>query len=403
MKRKFLKVFSLALVLALLLTACGKDKTEEEVREDYTPVEVEKITRETLKNPRSFKGKVVSNEEVLVIPKLMGTVSSLNVKLGDKVQEGQVLFTLDDGDIRRSLEQADIAVDLAQKGVRQAENGLATVRINRTASEENMLKSKLDLERMEVLYKEGAIAKTQLEQAKLAFLSADSQLKTVDSQILQGEISLEQAQDQLNQALVSKNQVLDKLEDARVTAPLSGIVSSLDVKLGQMVANGQASAVIVDNSRVYIEVEVIESLVNKLSQGQKVSVKIPAALDGDLASSLDYVSPTADPASKLYKVRAYIDNSKDLIRPGMTGEIKLTTDEIKDTIALPRELILNKDQEYFVFVVEDNKAVKRPVSLGEDFDDYIEIKSGLSLGDDLIVKGQNYVVDGKEVKIMGGK
>ncbi len=403
MKNKILKLLSLVLALSLVLVACGKKKGEETAKDDYIPVEVLQVKKQSLKNPRSFKGKVVANEEVFIIPKVMGTVETVNVKLGDRVSKGQVLFTVDASNIQRNLDQANISIDLASKGVSQAETVLNTARVNRKTSEESMLKAKLDLERSEELYKEGAIPKAQLEQAKLGFLSSDSQLKTVDSQIVQAEIGLEQARDQLNQANISKNQVLDTYNDTIVKSPLTGVVSSLDVKVGQIANNAQPSAVVVDNSKVYIELEVIESVVNKLKVGQKVSAKIPAAFDKEISSTIEYISPTADIANKLYTVKVAIANDENKVRPGMTGEVNLSTDEINNVIAVTRDVILSNNGEDYVFVVEDNKAVKKLIKLGRDYDDSVEVKSGLSLGDKLIIKGHNYVDDGKKVKVMGDK
>jgi len=403
MKNKMFKLLSLTLALSLLLVACGKKKGEELEKEDYIPVEVIDIKKQSLNNPRSFKGKVVANEEVSIIPKVMGTVETVNVKLGDRVSKGQVLFTVDASNIQRNLDQANVSIDLASKSVAQAESVLNTARVNRNTTEESMLKAKLDLERSEELYKEGAIPKAQLEQAKLGFLSSDSQLKTVDSQIVQAEIGLEQAKDQLNQANISKNQILDTYNDTVVKSPLGGVVSTLDVKVGQIASNAQPAAVVVDNSKVYIELEVIESVVNKLKLGQSVKAKIPAAFNKEVSSTIEYISPTADIANKLYTVKVAIANPDNKVRPGMTGEVNLSTDEINNVIAVTRDVILNNNGEDYVFVVKDNRAVKKVVKLGRDYDDYVEIKSGLNVGDKLIVKGHNYVDDKKKVKVMGDK
>ncbi len=403
MNKKVLSILTIALSASIFLSACGKAKKTDTIKEEYTPVEVSKISSETLKNSRNFKGKVMSNEEVMVIPKLPGTVQTVNVKLGDKVAKGQTLFTIDASDLQRSLEQANLAVDLSQKGVRQAETVVNTAKTNRNTTEENMLQAKLDYERAESLYNEGAIPKVQLEQSNLAYLSANSQLKTVDSQIVQAEISLEQARDQLSQSNISRQQVLDNMKDATVTSPLSGFVSSLDVKVGQIASNASPAAVVVDNSKVYVEINVIESIVNKLSKGQSVGLKVPAAFDKEIPSVIDYISPSADVANKLYTVRVYTNNDDNKIKPGMTGEVNLNINEIQNTIAVPRDAILKENNKSIVYIVVDNKAVKKEITLGEDFDDYIVVKSGLNLGDNLVVKGQHYLDDKKDVKVMEGK
>ena len=87
----------------------------------------------------------------------------------------------------------------------------------------------------------------------------------------------------------------------------------------------------------------------------------------------------------------------------MTGDITLSTDNIANTIAVARDSVLTMDGEDFVFIVEDNRAVKRKIDIGSDFGDFLEVKSGLQLGDQVIIKGHQYVDDGSLVKLVGGE
>ncbi len=406
MGSRFKKLIILFLTISLLissLVACGKKEVEEEIEEEYIPVQVEEINQSSLENSRTFNGQVVANEEVMVIPKMVGIVDSVNVKLGDQVNEGQTLFVIEQDDMNKNIEQSKVSINLAEKGVQQASSAVDTAKINRKTTEENALQSKVDLDRMKILYEEGAIPKSQLEQAELGYLSADSQLQTVDSQIIQSEIALSQAKDQLSQAQISHRQLLDNFQNTIVKAPMTGIVSSLDVKRGQIVTNSQPAAIVVDAKKVYVEIQVIEDMVNNLEIGQEVTLNIPAAFKNPVKSKIEYISSTADISNKLYTVKAYIDNNDNLAKPGMTGDITLSTDNIANTIAVARDSVLTMDGEDFVFIVEDNRAVKRKIEIGSDFGDFLEVKSGLQLGDQVIIKGHQYVDDGSLVKLVGGE
>lgn len=406
-RNKFHKLIILVLTMTILvggLVGCKKkEKEEEDLADKYIPVEVEEINKATLENARTFNGQVVANEEVMVIPKMVGTVERVNVKLGDRVSEGQTLFVIEQEDMMSNIKQSEVAINLAQKGVQQAQNAIETARINKTTTEKNAAQSKVDLDRMKTLFEEGAIPKSQLEQAELGYTSADSQLKTVDSQIAQAEISLSQAQEQVRQAELSHSQLLDNFENTVVKAPMSGIVSSLDVKRGQIVTNSQPAAMIVDTSKIYVEVEVIEDVVNNLKKGQEVSLNIPAAFKKPIKSKIEYISSTADVSNKLYSVKAYIDNKDNVAKPGMSGDLTLNIDQLDNSIALARDTILNIDGEDFVFLVEGDKAIKNPIETGADFGEFLEIKSGLQLGDKVITKGHHYVDDQTLVKVVGGE
>ncbi len=400
-KRKSL-FFILILILSFSLISCTKNEEDKEEVEEYTPVEIEEIGEENVSNSRTFNGDVVANKEVLVLPKMIGTVESVNVKLGDKVNKGDVLFTIEQKDINRSIDQSRVSVDMARKGISQSENAISTAQISKSTAQENYNKAKIDLERAEILFEEGAIPESQLEQAKLGYVSAKSQLETVDAQIRQAQIGLDQAKDQLNQAEIAYNQVKDNLDNTVVRAPITGVVSSLEVKEGQIVNNSQPAAVIVDLSQVFVEISLIEDLVTELAQGDVVRVKVPAVSNQEIASKIDYISPTADVANKLYTVKARLENNENKIKPGMTGEVKIDLDKLSNSIALKRDSIIKQDEKNYVFILQGDKAKKVEVELGDDFGDYVEIISGVSLGDSLITKGQHYLEDGGLVKVVGG-
>jgi RND family efflux transporter MFP subunit len=406
MSRKLKAMIILMVMLAGvvgLISGCSKPAEVSEIQEDgkYTPVEIEKATIETIENKISINGKVTANEEITVIPKAVGIVTSVNVKLGDIVQEGSVLFTIEQQDVLKSVEQAANAIEFANKGVAQAENGLNTASINYELNKEKIENAQLNLERTKKLYEEGAVSKSQLEQAELA--ASEKSLDAVKGQVSQAEISYQQALNQLRQAEISYEQASSGLNNTVVKAPMTGVISSLNVKEGQIATNSQAAATIVEMDQVYIQVNVVENIVNRLQIGQEVEVNVPAAFNEYITSTISYISPTADPRSQLYAVKVYIDNSDKKIRPGMNGEMKVGLDTVGSAIIVKGNAVLDKDGQKVVYVVENNIAVEKLVTTGLDTGDYVEIKEGIKEGDKVIVEGQHYVEDGKTVKVVRGE
>ena len=398
---KFL-LFILVLTLTLTSVACGKkDVVDVEVEEDYIAVETQKVEQGTIANTKRLNGRVVANEEVMVMPKVPGIVESVNVELGDRVNKDTVLFVLEQDDMSKGIQQAEVAVNLARKSIEQAQNSFETAKVNYELTKEKLNKAILDLERTKELYEQGAVSKAQLEQAELAALP--NQLEVAEKQVNQAEIAVKQAEEQLNQAEVSYSQAVDNLDNTVVRAPMEGVISTLNVKKGQLASNGQVAVTIVDLDKVYIQIDLTEDIVNRLEIGQEVEVKIPAAFEGSRTSIVDYISPTADVGNKLYSVKIYIDNEDKKIRPGMNGEVNLNIDKIDSVIAISNNAVLDEDGENIVFVVEDNRAVRKVVELGFDNGEYVEIKEGLSEGEELIIKGQHYVEDGIKVKVIRGE
>lgn len=388
-------------MICIVLTGCGKkeEKLEDEI--PYVPVEVGEVSRGDLKDEKTYTGKVIADKEVMVVPKAMGTVESLNVELGQNVKEGQTLFVIEQDDIRKNVQQAQLAVEAASSGVRQAESSINSAEVSVQTAKENAENAKINLERNKTLHEEGAVSKAQLEQVELSYSSANSQYESAKTGLVQAEIGLEQARNQLNQAQLSLSQAQDALDNTVVKAPISGVISKLSVKRGQIATNSEIAAIIVDPKDLYVEIDVVENVVNKLKVGQDVEVEIAAATSKPIKSKIDYISPSADLQSKLYLVRVKIDNKDNLIRPGMSSDVILGTDEIKDIIYVNRDTIL-KDEDSFVYVTDGEKAIKRLVEEGESLGDYVEIKEGLEVGEKIIVKGQHYVEDDSAIKIVGG-
>lgn len=399
---KIILVFILVGILSLA-SGCNKSlKSSETVEvENYIPVEVEKTNIQTIANNLKFNGKILANEEIAVLPKVSGIVSSVNVKLGDVVKEGSVLFVVEQNTFLKSLEQANNAIEIANNGVLQSESSLKIAKANYELNKEKIENAKLNLERSKELYEEGIIPKSQLEQAELA--ASDMNLEAAKGQLEQAETLYQQALSQLKQAQISYEQMEDNFNNTVVKAPMDGVVSTLNVKEGQVVSSGQMAATIVDMDKVYMEINVVEDVVNRLSIDQKVDLSIPAAFDEDISSTISYISPTADIGSNLYSVKVYIDNSDRKIRPGMNGKVKLNLDKIDSVIAIKSNAVLDKKDEKIVFVVENDQAVERTVTLGLDTGDYVEIKEGLKIDEEVIIKGQHYVENGRKVKVVRGE
>lgn len=406
MGKRFKATIILMAVLVLVvgsMTGCSKsgDKGAAQVEENYTPVEVDTAKIDTIENKVTMNGKVVANKEIMIIPKVIGVVTSVNVNLGDTVEEGSVLFTIEQDDIEKGVAQAANAVELAKKGVAQAENGLNSAQINFELNSEKIENAIVNLERTRELYEEGAVSKSQLEQAELA--ASEKSLDALKGQVTQAELSHQQALNQLKQAEISYEQAVSGLGNTIVTAPVSGVISTLDVKVGQIATNSQPAATIVDMDKVYIQINVVENMVNKLEVGQEVEIKVASASDEYISSTISYISPTADMRSQLYNVRVYIENIEDKIKPGMNGEVKLNMDKIESAIIIKSNAVLDRDDKKIVYVVEDDKAIEREVTTGLDTGEYIEIKTGIAEGETVIVEGQHYVENGGKVKVVRGE
>ncbi len=402
MNRRRISILMIIVVVTLLV-GCGKGSQKTaDLEEHYIPVEARTVKRETIAQSISLNGKIFANEEVMVMPLIPGTVSRVEVKLGDMVEKDDILFATDQKDINKGLEQAALGVELAQKGVQQAENGVKAAQIQYESTKEKIDNALINLERVKALYEAGAVSKADLEQAELG--ASLKPLEALESQIYQAEIGYEQALNQLSQAQSGYDQAQNKLEDTITRAPITGFVNSLNIVEGELASNAQPAATIVDIDQVYLQANISERILNNLYKGQEVALTIPAALGEKTAQgTLDYISPTPDQRTQLYMIKVYLPNKDYKIKPGMSGSVKLDIESREDTLVVERNSIIEDENKNFVYIIEDNKAVKKEVVLGLDTGLYVELEKGLKEGDLVITKGQHYVSDGQQVKVVRGE
>lgn len=401
MNSRRISLLLVMIMIASLVAGCQGSEVEEAAVESFTAVVVQAAELGDIENSVVINGRVAASQEVSVMPKAMGTVASLNVELGDQVQEGDTLFVIEQTDMNLSVSQAANGVDIARKSVAQAENGLNTARINYELNKDKIENAQLNLERARQLYEEGAVSKSQLEQAELS--ASQLNLDALQAQVNQAQISYQQAQDQLQQAQISYQQAQSGLSNTVVLSPMTGLVSALNVKEGQIAASGQPAVTIVNMDTVYIRINVVENVVNSLQEGQEVQLSVPAAYEGYVDSVIDYVSPSADPMSRLYEVRVYVDNDQYGIRSGMTGSVKLNLEKEEGVVIVPSDAVIDKEGSQVVFVVQEDKAIEKVVETGLDTGELVQIVSGLSEGEMVIIEGQQYVSDGVTVKVVRGE
>ncbi|MHB1406514.1 MAG: efflux RND transporter periplasmic adaptor subunit [Desulfitobacteriaceae bacterium] len=364
---------SLSIVcLALFASGCGTQTTAAVVEEKVTPVEVMPAAVQTLVETTAFSGKINSNQDLSIVPKMPGKVSSVNVQVGDTVKAGTVLFTLDPPDLQK-------AVDMAAIGVRTAET-------NYQRTKEQIELAQTNLDRQKQLYEAGAISKAQLEGFESQ--ASDTPLQLAQIQWDQAKLSLQQAQEGLNNAVV--------------TAPVDGTVVTVSVKYGEMASNVQPAVTLTQLNSLYVALNIPENIVNSLKPGQEAKVTITSAGSETMNGKISSLAPAADARTMLYAVKVAVENRNGTIKPGMFAKVEMPTQTRTAVLAVKSEAIVSKNGKPVVYVVENGAAVAKEVTTGLDTGALVEITKGLNQGDQVVIKGQTFVEQGSKVKIVGG-
>lgn len=367
--KRILSVICLLLVITLSLSGCSEKPKPQE--EKLVPVETIKVSANDLAHTLNATGEIMAGADVNVMPKVTGRVQKVVVKVGDKVQKGQVLLQLEGNDARNALDQAEAGLELAQANLDRSRQALKDAQINH--------------ERNKALYDAQAISKSQFEQAESSLVTAQSNLKVSEAQLKQAQATLNITRENYNNAAIS--------------SPIDGVVAAVQVDPGEMVNPQAPVATVVQMDTTKVKVNVSENVVDSIKQGTKVPVTINA-LEKTVNGTVLSVAPKADPATRAFAVEIQLPNEKDEIKPGMVARLNLSTGTSTGVLALPVDAVLERDGQYSVFIVEEGKAKEVFVKVGVTSGDLTEIKSGLQAGQTVIVKGNRLVADGQKVKVV---
>jgi RND family efflux transporter MFP subunit len=361
-KKKIFTIIGVVVVLALIggivrgaIVSRANQAAQLNV-EKKVPVEIMSVTRGQVQTATRVTGEINPEQQVTVTSKGAGKILRVNVKSGDRVSKGTLLAELEGIEVGLQVEQA--------------RNGLDTAR----TAYDNLLTNK---ERMDYLYQEGIIAQKDWEDFNL-------QVKNTESQLRQLEITLALAETQR--------------DNLRITAPIDGVVTSVSIEAGNNLAPGVPAMTIADLGRVYAQANVSEKLINRFKVGDEVNVSVKALEDATFVGQVDSIDLTPN-QTRLYPVKVLLENSDNLLKPGMFAQVELKNETREDVIAVPVGAVIDTRSEQFVFVATEGKAVKKLVELGLSDGKNVEIIEGLAEGEELVVVGQNFLNDGDWIEV----
>ncbi|MBA7470214.1 Multidrug resistance protein MdtA [subsurface metagenome] len=210
---------------------------------------------------------------------------------------------------------------------------------------------------------------------------------------------------------VKKNQVIAlvdravtgmEFEEAKVKSPLSGTVGRLYLDKGSTIGLETPVALIARMDRVKVEFSIPERDMVKVSKDQEARVRVDAYPDRTFIGKVTRLSPVVDPITRSAYAEVALSNPHRKLKPGMFAEIDIVVVSSKGAVVVPKEGIL-KDLHTgssFVFVVEGGSAVKRVIETGISQEGLVEVKSGLTFGEKIIVTGQHYLKGGEKVEVV---
>lgn len=401
----------LLLVVLLVIAFAGGNK------EEIISVQTEKVTKRTITQKVAATGKINAEFKVVITPEVTGEIVQLPVKEGDRVKKGQLLIRIKGDQYQAQKQRLEASLQSSEASLKMREAELTKV--------------EADYNRVTELHSKG--------------LSSDSEFETVKSNYLSTKASYEAAQANVLQSKAQLREVLETLYKTTINSPMDGIVTNLNVELGERVfgagfSMGTDIMTVSDLNNIEAVVEVDENDVVLVSLGDTATIKVDAFKDQEFIGIVSEIGNSAK-SSGLgtqeevvnFEVKIKLIDPKNSLRPGMSCNADIQTETVKNVLSIPIQSVTtrsetpnvenkpagdgedegilqvktdkkenNKPKEV-VFVIKNGQAKKVEVETGLSDDNYIAVLKGLDEGTE-VVSGSYRAIsrelnDGSKVKV----
>ena len=186
-------------------------------------------------------------------------------------------------------------------------------------------------------------------------------------------------------------------EYSRIRAPIGGVVSSREIKLGQSIAKSDVIFRITDTSELLAYLQIPQAELGKFAPGQSATLTVDAMPDTMFTATIARISPTIDMRNGTFRATAFIDNRSGELAPGMFARFSIAYDEHPDALVIPRSAIIEEDDQTTVYVVADGEVSRRTIEVGIESGNVVEVVGGLAPHEEIVVVGQSSLRDGSKV------
>lgn len=336
------------MVSALVFTtACSNGNEENQNGEDeklVIPVEVSNVSRGNISAYYANTATLEAEQEATIVSKVRGIVREIYVEEGEEVKAGQVIAKIEDDQYRIEAARAKATLD----------------------------RLKNDFDRNKELYEKNLIAAEAYQNSQYEY----------ESQKAAYELA------QLN------------LEHTSIKSPIGGVISERFVKVGNMIGTDQQVYRVTDFDPLQAILHIPEHEMAKIRKGQRAELRADALPNQTFAGHVERISPVVDATTGTFKVTVYVNETKDMLRPGMFGRVKIVYDTRENTRMIPKSAVMSEDLAQSVYVIKDSLAFKKAIRTGYTNGVNVEVVEGLDDGEIVVTIGQGSLQDSTKVNII---
>jgi RND family efflux transporter MFP subunit len=369
---------AVAVLMVFSLAGCASSETA-----GASVINVKTIAAEKHKLEASLDlaGVLVPAQTINIVSKLSGQVTELSHNIGDKVEKDEVLVRMETKSLNAQLLQAEAGLQSAQAAVKSAENQAALAAITLDMAQKSY-------DNIKVLYDGGAASQSQMDDAKNKLDQAMRQYENATGSVK------DQAQASISTANANINSVRVQIENSVIKSPISGIVVNKNINVGEIASPTSSAPImtIADTSALKLKGTVGQEMLPLLSVGREIDVIVDIYSDKTIKGKIESIGPMAVSTGALFPIEISIENN-DGMEAGLSAHASIGLSEEKGVV-VPVSSVVQNDGKSYVYVIKDNMASKRIVTLGLKNDKEIEVLQGLEPGEKVAATNVNSLFDG---------
>jgi RND family efflux transporter MFP subunit len=342
----------------LFSLGCGSNGAKTVPEEPVVPVMATRVKRGNILSYIYTTGTIFPRHESMISPRISGRIEKLYVDEGDRVKKGQPLAELEQERLQIVIKEAKASL---QEALAQLKNIEATLKRSQRLFEEGVV----DSQRFDDITTERELARARVQRA---------------------------------QAILERTE--KDLKDSVITAPFDGFIVEKMMNEGEMATTMPPSNIfhLVDTGRVKIECGITEEKKRSVTVAKEAVIELDAYPGEIFTGKITVVNPKVDIDSRTFKIKIEISNPDFRLEPGMFARIRIIERQSKDTLLIPLRIIIEDGEAKKVFVVENGRAVEKPITTGIIDHPTVEVTKGLKEGDILVTEGFYSLKNGIKVE-----
>lgn len=395
--KQIIVAFSLSL-LAFGAAAC--EKKQEAASEQpviVKGVQIENVQTSSVNDFYEAVGTVRSQTSTVLSAKIVGTITSMRVREGDRVRAGQLLLEIENRDARTQIEKAQAGLREAQTAIVEVEKSIRAAESAKAAAEANRNLAAATFKRYQALLERKSVSPQEFDEVQARYQVAEAEVERADRMLQSVQARRDQVTARVDQAKAEVAGAEVYAGYARITAPINGVVTAKQTDVGSLAAPGTPLLTIEDGSNYRLEAAVEESKVREVRLQAPAQVTIDALGNETLSGRVVEIVPAADPASRSYTVKIDLP-ANQYLRSGLFGKARFISGE-RQIITVPQKALVQRGQLTGVYLVDaQGRAQMRLITTGKSYGERIEVLSGLSEGDRLAANGSVITREGVQVQ-----